>query len=174
MISPAPGKRGTMRRTMKILSLFVALLLTTGAFAATAPVTWDELCHLLEAKRDSKVFHGFSGEHGLQEFGKRDGNYKSPDGIIVTCAGDEVVAVGVRVPLCTLQLPFGLAKEDDLFSAARKLGLSLTEDQKRKANEYLKVTDRQHRMVLDFLDGRLFTVWKQRANKLPPPPPADR
>jgi hypothetical protein len=157
---------------MKTLQLFLALLLTTEAFAATAPVTWDELCYLLEAKRESKVFHEFSRECGLHEFGKRDGNYSGRDGIIVTCAGNDIVAVGVRVSLCTLKLPFGLEKEDNLYSAARKLGISPTEDQKNRAKEYLKVIDRQHRVVLDFMDGRLFTVWKQRANKPPLQTPA--
>jgi hypothetical protein len=157
---------------MKTLRLFLALLLTTEVVAATAPATWEQLCHLLEVKRDSKVFHEFSSEFALQEFGMRDGNYKGRDGIIVTCAGDDVVAVGVRVSLSTLQLPFGLAKEDDLYAAARKLGISPTEDQRNRAKEYLKVIDRQHRVVLDFLDGRLFTVWKQKANKLPLPTPA--
>ena len=106
------------------------------------------------------------------QFGKRDGNYSGRDGIKVTCAGDDIVPVGVRVSLCTLNLPFGLEKEDDLYSAARKLGISPTEDQKNRAKEYLKVIDRQHRVVLDFMDGRLFTVWKQRANKPPLQTPA--
>jgi hypothetical protein len=73
-------------------------------------------------------------------------------------------------PHCSFRLAW--QKEDDLYSAARKLGISPTEDQRNRAKEYLKVIDRQHRVVLDFLDGRLFTVWKQRANKLLLPTPA--
>jgi hypothetical protein len=154
---------------MKTLRRLLALLLTTGAVAAAAPVTWAGLCSLLEVKRGSKAFHEFSSECELHEFGKRDGNYSGRDGIIVTCSGDDIIAVGVTVPRCALMLPFGLEKEDDLDSAVRKLGIAPTADQKRRAKEYLKVIDRQHGVVLDFLDGRLFTVWKQRENKLPRP-----
>jgi hypothetical protein len=149
------------------LRLYVLVLLFTAqAVAAAEPTTWQQLCSLLDVKRESKAFHQFSSESGLQAFGKRDGNYSGSDGIVVNCVGDDIVFVGVHVSESTMKLPFGLKDKDDLISAALKLGVSPTDAQKRKAQEYLELIVPKHRLVLSFIAGRLFQVGKRGANRV--------
>jgi len=150
---------------MRLRPLVLALLFTAQAVAAAEATTWEQLCSLLEVKRESKEFRQFSRECGLQAFGKRDGNYSNREGILVNCVGDEIIAVGVRVAAGTMQLPFGLNEKDDLFSAARKLGFSPTDEQKGKAQKYLEVRVPPHGLVLTFMDGRLCKVGKRRAKQ---------
>ena len=151
---------------MKIRLYALALLFTAQGHAAAESTTWQQLCFLLDVKRASKAFHQFSSECGLQAFGKRDGNYSGRDGIYVNCVGDDVIYVGVRVSESTMKLPFGLSEKDDLVSAARKLGVSPTEEQKEKAQEYLEWIVPRHQLVLQFIDGRLSKVGKKRVNQL--------
>ena len=150
---------------MKLRLLALLALLFAGAAVAAEPTTWDQLCYLLEVKKESKVFRQFSRECGLQEFGKREGSFSGREGIFVNCIGDDIVIVGVRVSVSTMKLPFRLKKDDDLFSAAQKVGFTPTDEQKNRAKEYLEVIVFKHSHVLYFKDGRLFEVWKRKANQ---------
>ena len=155
---------------MKIRLYALALLFIAQGYAAAESTTWQQLCFLLDVKRESKAFHQFSSECGLQAFGKRDGNYSGRDGIYVNCVGDDVIYVGVRVSESTMKLPFGLSEKDDIVSATRKLGVAPTEEQTEKAQEYLELLVPRHQLVLQFMDGRLSKVGKKRANQISQPP----
>jgi hypothetical protein len=150
---------------MRIRLYALVLLFTAQGYAAAESATWEQLCLLLDVKRESMVFHQFSSEYGLQAFGKRDGNYRGRDGIYVNCVGDHIIYVGIRVSESAMKLPFGLNERDDLVSATRKLGVTPTDEQKENAQEYLELIVPQHQLVLQFIEGRLSKVGKKRVNQ---------
>jgi len=141
------------------------VLLVVGQFAAAAkPVTWTELSYLQTVKRESKVFRQFRAEYELEESEKGPGgNFHGRDGITVICEGDDIVIVGVCISESSLKLPFGLTKEDDLFSGSRKLGITPTEGQKAKAKGYLEVLIPNCGLVLFFEGGHLTDLWMETA-----------
>src|SRR5262245_40326175 len=56
--------------------------------------TWNELCYLLEVKKESKVFREFCRHWGVHEFSKGKDSFGGPGGVMINCAGDTVVIVG--------------------------------------------------------------------------------
>jgi hypothetical protein len=153
-----------------LYALFV--LASVQVSGAAEPITWTQLCSILEVRRDSEAFRQFCGEYGLQPFGKRDGNYSGREGIYVNCLGDKIIYVGVHVSESRIDLPFGLGKSDDLVSATRKLGFSPSKIQQEKAQEFLDLVIPTHQIALQFVAGRLSRVGASRANKPPLPIPA--
>jgi hypothetical protein len=168
---------GSLNCSAIVMKAFLILFLVLNCgevLAAPAKFpTWNEICYLLEVKKESKVFREFCRHWQVQEFHKRKGSFSGPGGVMINCAGDDVVIVGVRVAANSIALPFNLKPEDDPISASMKVGFALSTEQKKKDKwDYLEVIDSKHGLVLYFMNGHLFEVWKENPNKAAAAKPA--